>query len=347
MATIEEIRKAIDLRTVIKLEGKSDNHKSYLSGYCPFHENPETSQTASFLLWPDHFKCLSVNCGISGDVFNWFAYRLGIGVSTPLKGSLFRQVIQEIERAYPALVSRDNDQPVGERIKLHKSEVEQKPDVKRAYLDLPGLAKTYHDYLMRSPERINYFLSRGFTMRTIKTELWGWDGQNYVITVWRGKPQHSRLLTLRLRIAKDKQDDNQSRYSGVKGYNAQMLYNRAAMMWCIANEAKVLLVFYGELDARLAWQDGIPSVSPTNGALAVLPEWFKKYGGDLVFVPDKNEESAAWADAGEFGSRGWIAHLPEGDFKDYGEFYADQRRAADKLCHIVKAQTGLTIVRRL
>ncbi len=344
MADLDKIRKAIDLRVLIPLEGKTP-HKGYLSGYCPFHESPETSQTASFLLWPDHFKCLSVNCGISGDIFNWYAHKLGIGATTPLKGSLFGQVVKQIESDYPALKSDSpNSEPLPGRYKLSKTE---EVKAEKPKLDLQQLAETYHDYLMRTPQRINYFLSRGFTLRTIKEQLWGWDGQNYVITVWRGRPQHSRLMTLRLRVSADKQEDNQSRYSGVRGYNDQMLYNRHALLWCLKHRVTTLLVFYGELDAQLAWQDGLPAVSPTNGALAVMPEWFTHYKGDLIFVPDKKEESAAWSDAGEFGSRGWVGHLPDGEFKDYGELYAAAGTcAASQLQRYIEKQTGLKIVRR-
>lgn len=169
---------------------------------------------------------------------------------------------------------------------------------------------------MGRPKKLAYFLSRGFTFDTIKRQMWGWDGKNYVITVWADKPRQSDVVCLRLRSG---DENSERRYSGITGYNEQMLYNREAMTYAIANQIQVLFIFYGELDAQLAWQDGLPAVSPTNGAKAVLPEWFSEYKGNLIFVPDLLEDRAAYEDAGEFGARGWVARIPHA-IKDYSLF---------------------------
>ena len=292
------LAKAIDLRNIITLD-KQSSYREYKSGCCPFHED----KMPSFVVYPDHFFCMSTNCGAKGNIFSWYAYKMFGDVSLKLRGQMFIRVLddilgQPISISEPAPVIEDDDEPV----------------------DLNELASSYHDNLLIYPRRLNYFLSRGFTAKTVHEQRWGWDGKNYTIPVWSGIAATSKVLSIRLRSAC--LDRDSIRYSGIRGYNQQTLYNTEALLYAKSLHRKdvCLFCFYGELDAALAWQDGLIAVSPTNGALSFIAGWLAGYVGDVVFVPDKNEDHAAYMDAEAFGSRGWVHHLPYTDCaKDYGE----------------------------
>lgn len=298
--------KQIDLRSVIRLE-KERHYVDYNAGLCPFHEaGPDAGKhTASFLVYKNGYRCLSTNCGRHGTIFNWYAYKLYGDDRASLKNGRFREVLDAI------LGDADAFRP-SRKIKLDNTVGKDKIDV-----DLLRLARVYHKNLLLSPERLTYFFHRGFTLSTIMKEMWGWDGKNYVITVWEGRPRKSKILSLRLRNS----TEDGSRYSGIEGHNAKTLYNRYALLRAIDEEAPFVVVFYGEFDARLAWQDRIYAVSPTNGAKSLDPEWFSGYEGDIVIFPDVGEETDAYKDAGVFGVKGWVGHFPRGaGVKDYTEY---------------------------
>jgi len=290
-----EQAKSIDLRGVIQLE-EERTYGSYKSGRCPFGIHADDSP--SLLVYADHYYCLATVCESHGNIFNWFAYKT-LGAQDVPKGRQFLQLVETI-------LGTPLPKPV-----------ERKPEPEPEPVDLLQLANSYHKILKTYPNRIAYFLSRGFTYKTINRELWGWDGQNYVITVWENKPQESELLCLRFRAAAK---SAKRRYSGVTGYNHKVLYNRESMFAACALGSPVLFMFYGELDAKLADQNGLFSVSPTNGALAVDPTWFSKCNNEIILIPDKGEEKAAISDAGLIGPRAWVEHLPPGNFKDFTEY---------------------------
>jgi hypothetical protein len=327
--SLADLKAKIDLRDVIEL---TDAHRGdkYVVGLCPFHENDgKPHKTKSFLVYDDHYMCLSATtCGKRGDIYNWVAFKL-FGDPEATRGEHFRQVLEHVRKQYGT-----DFVPVKHKV------TKKAPRLKEA--EIVRLAEQYHQYLLTQPKRLAYFFWRGFTLATIKKQLWGWDGENYVITVWSGVPQDSRLKTLRLRSSLK---DPVLRYSGLRGANEQMLYNREALLWAIRHKAPALLIFYGELDAGLAWQDGLPAVSNTNGALAFKPEWLARFKGAKVFVPDKGEEKAALNDANAFDRDGWVVHLPHGKFKDYTE----ARQAGMKpleLKRLIEKTLGYKILRR-
>ncbi len=299
MATVDRLTlaKAIDLRTIITLE-KQSSYRMYNNGCCPFHDD----QQPSFIVYPDHFFCMSTSCGARGNIFNWYAYKIFGDVNLKLRGHDFTKVLDEILGS-----------PTKQIDNRSKSIEEDEP------IDLNILAISYHNNLQAFPRRFNYFLSRGFTAKTVNEQQWGWDGKNYTIPVWSGMASSSKVMSIRLRSAVVGKNQ---RYSGIRDYNQQILYNTEALLYAksLCRKDVCLFCFYGELDAALAWQDNLIAVSPTNGALSFVSSWVDGYKGDVIFLPDKGEEQAAYMDAGAFGSRGWVLHLPyTNDTKDYGE----------------------------
>lgn len=72
----------------------------------------------------------------------------------------------------------------------------------------------------------------------------------------------------------------------MSGFNESALYNKH----CLRGQ-KVVCLFFGELDAQLCWQDGIPSVSPTNGKESFRAEWLKYFDGieRVIIIPDRDD----------------------------------------------------------
>lgn len=319
--------KAIDLRGVIQIEGASRG-SNYVHGYCPVHEaDGREHKSKSFLVYPNHYICLSAKCGVSGDIINWFAYKMFGDPKESLKDGRFNKVLDAI---------------LGSRFETIKTEpVIQKPITVRRLASLTKAAEEYHAVLMSNPDRLTYFFSRGFRLRTIVRQMWGWDGSRYVITVWRGTPRKSKLVSIRFRSSS--KEDTEFRYTGVKEFNPKVLYNREALLYAKRKDLP-LLGFYGEFDAQLAWQSGIPTVSPTNGARSFDVGWLGDFGGDVVIVPDKGEEQEAYKDAAALGGRGWVVSFPKGDFKDFTEMA--QRNDPCRLFKAIYRETSIGYYRR-
>lgn len=331
---VKQLKERIDLRDVIRLPGDGGRRSgNYLHGYCPFHETGESGRhkTASFMIYADHYRCLSPKCDAHGDVFNWFAWTMHGQRDGPVSGILFKSIKQHLIDTY--LNGTGPSAPPAPERKKHKLTHGDRSDM---------LHLAYAGYRNLGSKGLTYFLGRGFTLETIRRQLFGYDGSRYIIPIWRGIPRESRLLTLRFRSS-DK--DDPMRYSGIRDVNDQILYNREALLWATSRKVPAIIVFYGELDAALAWQDGIPAVSPTNGALSFLTEWVDRYPGYKIFVPDKGEEKAAYADAEAFGMYGKVAHFPRGRFKDYGEF-RQSGHTARELARCIRMDTGIRLMLR-
>ena len=183
----------------------------------------------------------------------------------------------------------------------------------------------------------SFFRGRLFTDETIDRELWGWDGNRYVVTVWDGQPG-KKCVSVRRRASKE----SSSKYIGLDGYNPRVLYGK----WHVSNYyqsipqglPKVAYIFFGEFDAALATQDGYPSVSPTNGQNAWLEEWdsfFDEFS--VIVVPDKGEEYRGYQLASRFPGRASVIKWPDGDFSDYNSFRLAGAAPEDFLCNVVGA----------
>lgn len=182
--------------------------------------------------------------------------------------------------------------------------------------------------------RREYFQSRLFSDATIDREMWGWNGRRYVIPVWEGTPG-KRCISVRLRAV----NGDMPKYIGLKGYNDASLFN----MWHVEQfykdwpeGLKVVYLFFGEFDSMLATQDGFPSVSPTNGQNAWLPEWdevFEEY--NIVLIPDRGEELRGFQVASRFPGRSCVVNWPEGEWDDYNSWRLAGRTPDEFLCDVV------------
>lgn len=313
--------KQVDLRDVIELADRR-LYGNYVAGRCPFHD--DSKNDPSFLVYPDHFVCLSTNCEVTGDIFTWYHWRLYQLTDRP-RGQTFFAILDAIlGQTLPVLTGND-----------------VVPSPEDDDIDLVALARVYHHALMKAPDRLTYFFSRGLRLQTVQEQWLGWDGRHYVLPVWEGRPGASDVVSLRLRRAAVQAGP---RYSGIKGHNEQVLYNRYALAAAIDDEVDTVVVFYGEFDALLAWQDGFYAVSPTNGALAVLAKWFDGYSGNVIYVPDLHEEHAAYSDAKVFGLRGWVGSIPK-KIKDY-TLFRQRGGQPDVFARWLTKEIGLTIGRR-
>jgi len=305
--------KQLDLRDIIPVEG---GHRSgnYVHGYCPFHEQGGSQarhKSPSFMVYPQRYSCLSTNCGKSGDIINWYAYKMFGDPEISLRDGRFSRILDAILGANSQLKRQGGQQS-------HHIYTPEKPPAKNTVkiAEITTLVETCHKLLLRTPKRLTYFYSRGFDIKTIKRQQWGWDGRRWVIPVWHAIPGKSRLVSVRFRASRP--DD--LRYSGVGDFNDRTLYNREALLYA-KKHCTPLVVMYGEFDAQLSWQHGIPTVSPTNGAKSFQLDWLEGFTGDVIYVPDRKEERDAYADAEGLDARGWVVQLPIGPYKDYTELW--------------------------
>ena len=312
--------KQIDLRDIMQVDPPKYKGHEYWLTYCPFHDD-RAGGRPGLMLFRDHFVCLSTNCGVTGDIFVWYNWTK-FGSKDRPRGHRFIEVLDTIlgEDHVPIVHEEESIEPIED-------------------IDLDRLALEYHKVLVLSPDRQKYFYNRGFTPATVKRQMFGWDGRGFTIPVWEGVPRQSPVLSIRIRSAKT---DTEMRYSGIRGYNEQMLYNREALLCAVEDHAPAILILYGEFDAALAWQNGLYAVSPTNGALAVLPEWFTGYDGYKIVVPDKKEERAAFDDAAVFGSKGAVIQFPkEMSGKDFSDFVLKNGGSPKYFVHAVSRQLGI------
>jgi len=190
---------------------------------------------------------------------------------------------------------------------------------------------TWHGMLKEHRE---YFHSRLFSDETIDRELWGWTGDRYVVPVWQSP---GKCVSVRLRAGSK---DMKPKYIGLKGHNPRVLYN----LWNVQqyykswpeNLPKTIFIFFGEFDAALSFQDGHPSISPTNGQNAWDEGWddlLKEY--NIIIVPDKGEELRGFQVASRFPGKASVIQWQEGDYNDYNSFRQKGGTAEEFMCEIV------------
>jgi len=274
---------------------------SVYKALCPFHKD---SATKSFTVYEDDAYCFG--CGIWLSPVTFLMKYLNI---------TWRQAKEKL-----------GDLPV---VVLPKF---RKPVVDPSIIPIDTI-KTWHSMLK---EHRDYFHSRLFTDETIDRELWGWSGDRYVLPVWGGPPG-DRCISVRMRAGKK---DMEPKYLGLKNFSPKVLYN----VWNVEKYyqtwpeglPKTVYLFFGEFDAALATQDGLPAVSPTNGQNAWLDQWdtfFEPY--QIIIVPDKKEEMRGYQVASRFPGRASVVQWPVGDFSDYNSWRLAGGTPDQFLCDIV------------
>ena len=277
-----------DLRQVVHL-GQQQDHGRYLTGVCPFHSD----EKPSLLVFRDGWQCMAAGCPRPhGSVLDWIAYERGL--ANPTSGDLYR-IAKELvgDRDTRLLLEIDRD---GEEAEL---------EVPPPSVPLSGIVvRRYHSLL--DSEAMAYLSGRGFCREFVDWNLWGWDGSAIVLPIWRGWPGDSEVIALRFRNL-----HSEPRYMGLKFHNEAALFNSWVVE--VASRLSIPRVYcmFGEFDAALAVQAGIPAVSPTNGCRAFDRVWLGSYKGDVVFVPDVGEEDEAYSYAGELGLSGEVMQFPD------------------------------------
>lgn len=258
---ITEKKKYPILETIIKcgFSPKKSGKIYYIP--CPFHGE----KTPSFAIYPETQK--------------WRCY--GNCVREQNGGDAIDFVRQYYHYNYSQAVSwLENNSQTTFNIKWEPPE---KPKI------VPDEFVLYWHSLMDLENKRDYFHSRGFEDWFIDQELWGWDGERYVLPVWEGEPGNSQCLGVRRRTL----DETKFKYIGLKGFNQATVWGR---YYC---QSRTILAFAGEFDASRAVCDKFPAFSLVNGCQSFLafPKdwpnlWFPE-SENMIVIFDQGEE--VWA----------------------------------------------------
>lgn len=138
----------------------------------------------------------------------------------------------------------------------------------------------------RRSQRLEWFRARGLTDGTIKAFRLGHDGTRFCIPVYDKK---GVLVTIRYRSdpAYATQEYTPPKYMGMKGRNGLLLYGS----WLLQGDEEWAVIVEGELDAIRLWQEGVPALSPTNGAgnLAKIAPLLPDHIHHLYIASDQDE----------------------------------------------------------
>lgn len=304
---------------------------SNYSSNCPFHNE----KTPSFVLFMDTntFRCFG-SCHQSGSNIDLIMKRLDMS---------FSGAIDWLKENYGT-----EDETIEIKLKLY----EDKPK-EVGHRPVPNdTIKYWHSALFYS-KRYVWFKKRGFTLKTVKKEGFGWSGDRYVIPVWQDKPWESNCVGVRLR-ASELLPETAFKYIGKRGHNKPCIYNRHTI-----KNLDYMFVFAGELDAKLCSQDGFPAVSIVNGMTSFnsFPKnwaylWFPQIKRILV-VFDRKEAHIGGRLAAEWERQkgrntAEVIHWPIGPidrktkdgYDDYNEFSLLSSNSKQRFLEICQNQLG-------
>ena len=202
--------------------------------------------------------------------------------------------------------------------------------------------KYWHSLLYRN-DRQKWFYDRGFNDQVINDQLWGWDGDRYVLPVWDWLPKKSNIIGARLRTV---DPENPMKYIGIAGHNRPTVWGK---QYC--KNRKIALAFAGEYDAAYcALIDGFPAFSVVNGVngyTRFIDDWQTKWFPDteeILICWDPNEElaaanfAAAWNRIKGYGSATiifWPYSLGKTDYNDFRKTHS-----VDDFIQILEQQIG-------
>lgn len=269
----KDINSQVSMLTVLQKFGiETKRSGTKYNCLCPLHGDKETP---SFYVMPEtnswicYGKCLNpINPGKhnGGDV---------IAFVMQYNKQSYLEAIKWIENNFSLSIRKQ------EQVKFKRPK------------QLPKIADEtigYYHSLLKITHNEDWFIKeRGFTSKTVDEQALGYDGQNHIIPVWEGQPRISNCLCVKLR----RHDDKGPKYIRFGSY-APTLYN----YYPIRHKHTVYL-FAGELDALLAYQDGLAACSVINGAKSISElgeNWPNKFFPDatkLVIIFDRKEDLAA------------------------------------------------------
>ena len=270
-------------------------------GLCPLHKDERPSLT----VYPAQQSFHCFGCGAHGDIIEWLMLSLHVDFKTALS------------------------------ILGNLPEVESQPLFNKKPKKFKTISKEAAEYWhSKLGKRRTYYHNRGFANNTIDRELWGHDGRRFVITIWGGKPQESKLLSVKLR-RDDKNEKRLLEENGLEGeqlegavrlipryilrgsYEPSLYYN-----WHVTNR-ETIFIFFGEFDCALANQFGLPSCSPVHGANSWQKQWendYLRYAREIMIVPDRNEREQGFIAKSLIGGHAKVFKWPEGQYNDFNEY---------------------------
>jgi hypothetical protein len=143
------------------------------------------------------------------------------------------------------------------------------PKIKQKKKRVPSTsAKTilYWHNLLLLKHRDRFFKEeRGLDVKQIKQFALGWDGERYILPVWKDEPVYSEVVTY-IKRAATKNDT--PKYLLKPGQPVKYLWGQYHI-----KQSKIAFLFAGILDAILAYQDGYPAVSTITGTKINNNNW--------------------------------------------------------------------------
>jgi hypothetical protein len=219
-------------------------------GYCPLHEDPETSRTpsASYNFGQGKFMCFS-RCG-------------GYSIA-----GLDKLLASDGPLPEPKVDAKPKDELAERRRKRRRAE-----GTESAALPNERQIEAWRDSLAGNQVMLKQMINdRGLRKSTLHRYKIGYDGDRIIIPV---RDPLGQLVNVR-------------RYKpGVK-VNKMMNwpgYGDAALWGMDALKEKRVFLHEGEMDALLQRQYGFPSLSTTAGAGTWLPEWNVHFVGKVVYI---------------------------------------------------------------
>jgi len=280
---IEQLKSSISIVDLVQLSVPLQRRGKVFVGLCPFHDESNPSLT----IYPDEHSIYCFGCGWHGDAISWVEAKLGL---------TFGEAVRWLQDRVGIL-----------------PKTRQLPD-SRLYTPtapIPKMILEYWHSLVISEVR-DYYHQRCLTDETIDLYMLGYDGTNYVIPIWEGKPRESLVYGAKFRCP----EGAFPKYFGLRGRSQPRLFNSFVL-----KDAKEAVIVFGEFDAILAYQMGLDAVSPTSGQNTWLVEWTKLFDNcETVFVlPDRGERAAGYRLCSLFGARGHLCEFPI-EAKDLTEY---------------------------
>lgn len=190
-------------------------------------------------------------------------------------------------------------------------------------IELVQLPKRQREYNYPIPREIiehwhsmvdrDYMYSRLLIDETINYYRLGNDGQHHIIPIWEWAPCVSDVYGVKRRRV----DNDGIRYTSLKGRGKPRLFNK----WLLINLVSFAIIFIGEFDAILGYQDRLPVISSTSGQNSWDPEWtsYMRHLEHIYVCPDFGESVAGFNIASQFLGRASVHTFPK-ETKDYTEY---------------------------
>lgn len=202
--------------------------------------------------------------------------------------------------------------------------------------------RLWHKQLMGRPaikRRMNE--DRGLRDETLKKFLIGWDGQRYTIPIFG---EDGELVNVR-RYKPNARDHAYKMISYAKGGGSARLDG-----FDILKANQRVLLAEGELDRRIAVQEGLPGVGHTGGAQTFKMEWAKHFTGKDVYVAyDDDVKGDQGADKvarvlKETANTVWRVKLDTGiNGGDITDFFVKLGRSADDMLRLMDEASPLFV----